>query len=113
MITKRCLLAALVVILLAAVPAIGPASPARGRADDRPVRRPANFDPYNTTAPYISVFAQICEPLIYWDSDASGNAVIKKLLATDYRWLDDTGSSSSCARCRFSNGEPFNARSSA
>ncbi|HSE95181.1 MAG TPA: ABC transporter substrate-binding protein, partial [Methylomirabilota bacterium] len=71
---------------------------------------PPNLDPYNTTAPYISVFAQICEPLIYWDSDASGNAVIKKLLATDYRWLDTTRLQFKLRPgVRFSNGEPFNA----
>jgi peptide/nickel transport system substrate-binding protein len=71
---------------------------------------PPNLDPYNTTAPYISVFAQICEPLIHWDSDAAGNAVIKKLLATDYRWLDSTRLQFKLRPgVRFSNGEPFNA----
>lgn len=71
---------------------------------------PPNLDPFNTTAPYISVFAQICEPLIYWDSDASGNAVLKRHLATDYRWLNSvTLQIKLRPGVTFSNGEPFDA----
>lgn len=73
---------------------------------------PPNLDPFNTTAPYISVYAQICEPLIYWDSDANGNAVIKPKLATSYKWLDDTTLQFTLRDgVTFSNGEPFNAES--
>ena len=111
MTTNKSLLAALVVVLLAGAPAVGRAQP--GARDTLTIAQfvdPPNLDPYNTTAPYISVFAQICEPLIYWDSDASGNAVIKRLLATDYRWLDDTRLQFKLRPgVRFSNGEPFNA----
>ncbi len=71
---------------------------------------PPNLDPFNTTAPYISVFAQICEPLMYWDSDADGNAVIKPRLATEWSWVDDTTLEFKLREgVTFSNGEPFNA----
>jgi peptide/nickel transport system substrate-binding protein len=71
---------------------------------------PPNLDPFNTTAPYISVFAQICEPLMYWDSDAEGNAVIKPRLATEWNWVDDTTLEFKLREgVTFSNGEPFNA----
>lgn len=111
MTTKRSLLAALMALVVVGVPAIGPAQPAaRDTLTIAQFVDPPNLDPYNTTAPYISVFAQICEPLVYWDSDAAGNAVIKKLLATDYRWLDDTRLQFKLRPgVKFSNGEPFNA----
>jgi peptide/nickel transport system substrate-binding protein len=108
-IAMRPLLAALAVALLLA-PAAPSAQPARDTLTIAQFVDPPNLDPFNTTAPYISVFAQICEPLIYWDSDAAGNAVIKKLLATDYRWLDDLRLQFKLRPgVRFSNGEPFNA----
>jgi len=73
---------------------------------------PQTLDPFETTAAYVGVFAQICEPLIYWDSDDQGNAVIKKLLATDYKWLNDTTLQFKLRTgVTFSNGEPFNAES--
>lgn len=73
---------------------------------------PPNLDPFNTTAPYMSVFAQICEPLMYWDSDADGNAVIKPRLATEWNWVDDTTLEFKLREgVQFSNGEPFNAES--
>ncbi len=108
---RRTLLAALVALLVAGLPpAVQAQSAARDTLTIAQFVDPPNLDPYNTTAPYISVFAQICEPLIYWDSDSSGNAVIKKLLATDYRWLDDTRLQIKLRTgVRFSNGEPFNA----
>lgn len=71
---------------------------------------PPNLDPFNTTAPYISVFAQICEPLMYWDSDADGKAVIKPRLATEWNWVDDKTLEFKLREgVTFSNGEPFNA----
>jgi len=71
---------------------------------------PRTLDPFETTVPYVNVFAQICEPLIYWDSDAEGNAVIKKHLATDYKWLNETTLQFKLRPgVTFSNGEPFNA----
>jgi len=109
--SRRHLIVALVALLLAGLPAAAGAQPAaRDTLTIAQFVDPPNLDPYNTTAPYISVFAQICEPLIYWDSDSSGNAVIKKLLATDYRWLDDTRLQFKLRQgVKFSNGEPFNA----
>ncbi len=111
MILKRSVLAALVTLVVVGLPVASQAQPAaRDTLTIAQFVDPPNLDPYNTTAPYISVFAQICEPLIYWDSDASGNAVIKKHLATDYRWLDDTRLQLKLRPgVRFSNGEPFNA----
>ena len=71
---------------------------------------PPNLDPFDTTAPYISVFAQICEPLIFWDTDANGRAFLRPLLATDYEWLDDVTLQFKLREgVTFSNGEPFNA----
>lgn len=71
---------------------------------------PPNLDPYNTTAPYVSVFAQICEPLMYWDTDENGNAFIRMLLATDYQWLDEVTLQFKLREgVTFSNGESFNA----
>jgi peptide/nickel transport system substrate-binding protein len=100
-------------VLVALMTVGGPALAQPGAKDTLTIAQfvdPPNLDPYNTTAPYISVFAQICEPLFYWDSDASGNAVIKKLLATDYRWLNSTTLEIKLRPgVAFSNGEPFNA----
>jgi len=73
---------------------------------------PKTLDPFETTATYMSVFAQICEPLIYWDTDESGAPVIKKWLATDYKWLDDVTLQFKLREgVTMSNGEPFNADS--
>jgi peptide/nickel transport system substrate-binding protein len=108
--TRLVALVALLGLALPAGPALAQAPAAKDTLTVAQFVDPPNLDPYNTTAPYISVFAQICEPLIYWDSDASGNAVIKKLLATDYRWLDPTRLQFKLRSGeRFSNGEPFNA----
>lgn len=71
---------------------------------------PRTIDPYETTAPYLTIAAQICEPLIYWSADEDGNAIIKKHLATDYRWLDDITIQFDIREgVYFSNGEPLDA----
>lgn len=71
---------------------------------------PPTLNPFDTTAPYISVFAQICEPLMFWDSDESGAAYIRMHLATAYSWLDETTLRFELREgVRFSNGEPFDA----
>lgn len=71
---------------------------------------PRTLDPHETTAPYLTVVAQICEPLIYWSADEAGNAIIKKHLATDYRWLDDLTLQFELREgISFTNGEPFDA----
>jgi peptide/nickel transport system substrate-binding protein len=73
---------------------------------------PATLDPFETTATYMSVIAQVCEPLIYWDTDAQGASVIKKRLATDFKWLDPTTLQFKLRQgVAFTNGEPFNADS--
>lgn len=71
---------------------------------------PPTLNPFDTTAPYISVFAQICEPLMFWDSDESGAAYIRMHLATAYSWLDETTLRFDLRQgVRFSNGEVFDA----
>ena len=71
---------------------------------------PPNLNPYETTAPYASVYANIMEPLMYVDKDANGNATFKMLLATDYKWVDSTTLQFKLRQgVTFSNGEPFNA----
>lgn len=72
---------------------------------------PPTLDPFNTAAPYISVFAQMCEPLMYWDTDAAGNAIIKPWLATEYHWVNNTTLQFKLrSNVQFSNGEPFDAQ---
>jgi len=72
---------------------------------------PPTLDPFGTTAPYVSVFAQICEPLMYWDTDDAGAAYLRMHLATAYRWTDDVTIRFDLREgVRFSNGEPFDAR---
>ncbi len=67
------------------------------------------LNPYDPTAPYLTIMTQICEPLIFWSMDADGNAYIKKHLATDYRWLDETTIQFDLREgIFFSNGEPLN-----
>jgi peptide/nickel transport system substrate-binding protein len=71
---------------------------------------PPNLNPYETTAAYANVYANIMEPLMYIDKDANGNATFKMLLATDYKWLDTTTLQFKLRPgVTFSNGEPFNA----
>ena len=71
---------------------------------------PRTLDPHETTAPYLTISAQIVEPLIYFSEDADGNTIIKKHLATDYRWLDDLTLQFDLREgVSFSNGEPFDA----
>ena len=71
---------------------------------------PRTLDPHETTAPYLTISAQIVEPLIYFSEDADGTTIIKKHLATDYRWLDDlTLQFDLRDGVSFSNGEPFDA----
>jgi len=73
---------------------------------------PKTLDPFETTVPYTNIFAQICEPLIFWDTDENGNAIIRKWLATDYKWLDDVTLQFKLREgVTMSNGEPFNADS--
>jgi peptide/nickel transport system substrate-binding protein len=71
---------------------------------------PPTLDPFDTTVPYMSVFAQICEPLMFWDTDEAGAAYLRMHLATDYVWLDDVTLQFSLREgVTFSNGEPFDA----
>jgi peptide/nickel transport system substrate-binding protein len=71
---------------------------------------PPTLDPFDTTAPYISVFAQICEPLMFWDTDEDGGAYIRMHLATSYEWVDDLTIRIALRQgVSFSNGEPFDA----
>lgn len=71
---------------------------------------PPTLDPFDTTAPYMSVFAQICEPLMYWDSDADGVAFIRMHLAESFEWVDSvTLRFHLRSGINFTNGEPFDA----
>lgn len=71
---------------------------------------PRTLDPHETTAPFLTVAAQITEPLIYWSTDENGAPIIVKHLATDYRFLDDRTVQFELRQgVSFSNGEPFNA----
>lgn len=71
---------------------------------------PPTLDPFDTTAPYISVFAQICEPLMFWDSDDEGSAYIRMHLAESYEWLDETTLRFHLRDgIQFTNGEQFDA----
>lgn len=98
----------------AAVPTTA-AAPAPAMKDTLTIAQivdPQTLDPFETTATYMSIFAQISEPLIHWDTDDQGNAVIKKLLATDYKWVNDTTLQFKLRTgVTFSNGEPFDATS--
>ena len=96
----------------AAAPTVAPtaAAPAKDILVIGQTVDPPNLNPYETTAPYASVYANIMEPLMYIDKDANGNATFKMLLATDYKWLDSTTIQFKLRPgITFSNGEPFNA----
>lgn len=71
---------------------------------------PPTLNPFDTTAPYTSVYAQVCEPLMFWDTDENGGAYIRMHLATSYEWVDDlTIRLKLRDGVTFSNGEPFDA----
>jgi len=71
---------------------------------------PPTLNPFDTTAPYISVFAQICEPLMFWDSNEDGSAYIRMHLADAFEWTDATTLRFHLRQgISFTNGEPFDA----
>lgn len=71
---------------------------------------PQVLNPYTQVAAWLSVVANICEPLMMLDTDENGQVYFKHVLATDHRWLDDVTIQFDLREgVTFSNGEIFNA----
>jgi len=80
------------IVPLAVLAAASPTATAAAEKDTLVVAQtvdPPTLTPYETTAPYMSVFANIVEPLMYWESEEKGNTAFRMHLATEYKWLDN------------------------
>jgi peptide/nickel transport system substrate-binding protein len=105
--------ASLVVLLLVVACGQAPTATASSQKDTLVIGQsvdPSTLDPHQMVTAYMNVYAQICEPLMYWDRDASGNQAPRMNLATSYSWIDDlTLQVKLRDGVKFSNGETFDA----